>query len=94
LGEGREGVCLFEREDIFFSYIKKEERTGVVFFLEVAFLFLQIFRDKKKLTLNVRDAIIAYYVIVVVILSICFAFFYSVLRTYIISNYGLFQSTH
>jgi len=63
LGEGREGVCLFEREDIFFSYIKKEERTGVVFFLEVAFLFLQIFRDKKKLTLNVRDAIIAYVIV-------------------------------
>jgi len=66
--------CLNEK--IFcFSYIKKEERTGVVFFFGGCFFVFTDFRDKKKLTLNVRDAIIAYYVIVVVILSICFAFF-------------------
>jgi len=51
---GGQGRCLNEKM-FCFSYIKKEERTGV--FLEVAFFYR--FRDKKKLTLNVRDAIIA-----------------------------------
>ena len=88
-------VCLNEK--IFFFHIsrRKREQGLFFFFFGGCFFVFTDFRDKKKLTLNVRDAIIAYYVIVVVILSICFAFFfYSVLRTYIISNYGLFQSTH
>jgi len=54
--------CLNEK--IFcFSYIKKEERTGVVFFFGGCFFVFTDFRDKKKLTLNVRDAIIAYVIV-------------------------------
>ena len=54
-------VCLNEK--IFFFHISRRKREQGLFFFGGCFFVFTDFRDKKKLTLNVRDAIIAYVIV-------------------------------